>query len=232
MRAPSIIKIPDVEELTESERHLVYQRATSVPSQPCCERCLTDLIRELQYHRELASRLERMRPPVDPQEAAEDQRNNEVKAREELERDGCPPCYPANVDISSTEGLEGHRDGVEYYMISTSEGNEVLPQQLQHWRRFRVYQPEVRDRYGGNFHDYVGNVRTRLRNYNPSIDVTLFQDPARQDRVQDWVEFQDFCIQGHTSTAKKLKKLEETRKYDYHEDTHFHGCYAGWIVND
>ncbi|KAK1041716.1 hypothetical protein LTR74_018593 [Friedmanniomyces endolithicus] len=107
----SIVTIPGAEHMSEKERADVY-----------------DLARELQYQSALVAQLDAMTPPVYSQEAFEEQREHEMKAREELRADGCPPCYPADVDISMGDVPEVHRDDVEYYRISTSWGEEVLPQ--------------------------------------------------------------------------------------------------------
>ncbi|TKA23996.1 hypothetical protein B0A54_17806 [Friedmanniomyces endolithicus] len=99
----SIVTIPSAELLSEKERADVY-----------------DLARELQYQSALVAHLDAMTPPVDSQETFEEQREHEMKAREELRADGCPPCYPADVDISMEDVPEVHKDGVEYFRISTS----------------------------------------------------------------------------------------------------------------
>ena len=159
-----------------------------------------------------------MTPPVDSQEAFEEQREHEMKAREELRADGCPPCYPADVDISMGDVPEVHRDGVEYYRLSTSWGEEVLPQQLVQWRRFRAVQQDTRRRYGQKFNRYLANLRERRRMHNLSADISLLQDHTLQDSLQTWVEFQDVCIQGHDATVIELKEFDAVSEYNGYAD--------------
>ncbi|KAK0302850.1 hypothetical protein LTR82_017742 [Friedmanniomyces endolithicus] len=197
----SIVTIPGAEHLSEKERADVY-----------------DLARELQYQSALVAHLDAMTPPVDAQEAFEEQREHEIKAREELRTDGCPPCYPADVDISMGDVPEVHKDVVEYYRISTSWGEEVLPQQLVQWRRFRAVQQDIRRRYGQKFNRYLANLRERRRMHNLSADISLLQDHTLQDSLQTWIEFQDVCIQGHDAAALELKKLDAVSEYNVYAD--------------
>ncbi|KAK1813224.1 hypothetical protein LTR12_012413 [Friedmanniomyces endolithicus] len=197
----SIITTPGAEHLSEKERADVY-----------------DLARELQYQSALVAHLDAMTPPVDSQEAFEEQREHEMKAREELRADGCPPCYPADVDISMGDVPEVHRDGVEYYRISTSWGEEVLPQQLVQWRRFRAVQQDIRHRYGQKFNRYLANLRERRRMHNLSADVSLLQDHTLQDHLQTWVEFQDVCIQDHDATVTELRRFDAASEYNGYAD--------------
>ncbi|KAK0261244.1 hypothetical protein LTR35_017908 [Friedmanniomyces endolithicus] len=197
----SIITISGAECLSEKERANVY-----------------NLARELQYQNALVAHLDAMTPPVDSQEAFEEQREHEMNAREELRADGCPPCYPADVDISMEDVPEVHKDGVEYFRISTSWGEEVLPQQLVQWRRFRAVQQDIRRRYGQKFDRYLANLRERRRVHNLPADVSLLLDHTLQDSLQTWVEFQDVCIQGHDATVIELKKIDAVSEHNGYAD--------------
>ncbi|GAB1311977.1 hypothetical protein MFIFM68171_02187 [Madurella fahalii] len=78
----SIIAVPGVETLPESQRITVLKKAEQ------------RLISDHPDADDLQLRLQTITPPPDEEEDDEESRLLEAQARQDLESDGCPPCYP------------------------------------------------------------------------------------------------------------------------------------------
>jgi hypothetical protein len=84
---------------------------------------------------------------LDEQEENEDSRRREAQARQELEDDGCPPCYPPDVDIPLLRNLpEECQALVGYWQSFPGTGDVPLCAQLIAWRKFRAFQQQTRVR--------------------------------------------------------------------------------------
>ena len=146
-----------------------------------------------------------MTPPLDEQEEREESRVLESEARKELETEGCPPCYPANVDIP-LESLP-HKDQaiVSYWRSFPGTGDVVLCAQLSDWRKFREYQQRVRHFYENKgLSDYMDRVRERRRRHKLHGDVDFRRDLDQQSRLENWIEFQDYHL-------RRLEQLDQKR---------------------
>lgn len=106
-----------------------------------------------------------MTPPVDEQEAIEEARALELQAREELEGDGCPPCYPECVKVPHEKPPEKYQTMVSYWQSLPGTSYLVLRAQHVDWQKFRADQKRARRFYGnGRLGEYMDQVRERRRN--------------------------------------------------------------------
>ncbi|KYG42067.1 hypothetical protein M433DRAFT_7454 [Acidomyces richmondensis BFW] len=194
--------MPHIQTLSDIKRKEVYNRAW-----------------QLQNQQALAEHLKAMTPPVDEKEAVEEDQRNEIQARKELENDGCPPCYPPSMQVPLQEVPEEYQGAVEHWRTYTQWGEIVLPQQLADWRRFRSYQQYVRSYYGEKkFHRYVDRIREVRKSHSLPSDISLFWDPAQQDRLQNWVEFQSWRVRIHDEELEcKLQEMQ--RRVDQAQET-------------
>lgn len=66
----------------------------------------------------------------------------EGQARKDLESEGCPPCYTANLGAPLRDVPEEYRQIISYWKSFAETGNLVLCTQLSDWERFRKPQRE------------------------------------------------------------------------------------------
>ena len=141
----------------------------------------------------------------------------EAQARQDLASDGCPPCYPPNLDIPIQNPPEEYRQIIEYWQSFSSTDDVVLCAQRSDWQRFREAQRRLRHRHRNeSFSVYMDEVRERRRAHGLDDNVYLLLDPQQQSRQQNWIEFQDYHLKLHEQQKKKRdglqKDLENTQK--------------------
>lgn len=148
----------------------------------------------------------------------------EIQAREELKKDGCPLCYPSLVETGLPpcypskleDGLQNvpeHYKAIVSYWISQSHQHDVIFRaQLSDWRRFRSYQRRIRHYYRQKpFSEFLDTVRKRRDKHNLGGNVHLRFNVRQQSRLENWTEFQDYHLQKHEG----LEKEREDLKKDY-----------------
>ena len=150
-----------------------------------------------------------MTPPLDEEAENHTSRAIESEARKILEREGCPPCYPAHLEIPLHDPPAKYRPIISYWMSLPGTRDVVLQAQLSDWKRFRGFQKSVRQYYQRrNFNDFVCQVRERRRRHNLEGDVRLRFD-IEQDCLGTWFEFQDWHLQHLERFGKDRDKLLE-----------------------
>ena len=79
----------------------------------------------------------------------------------------------------------------------------VLRAQLSDWKRFRLFQRNVRARYQHKpFSSFEDEVRERRQRHGLDGSVSLLLDLNQQSQLQNWIEFQNY----------QLKRLEQFDK--------------------
>ncbi|CAO1596150.1 hypothetical protein XANCAGTX0491_000004 [Xanthoria calcicola] len=158
-------------------------------------------------------------PPPDEEEDAEEARVLEAQARQDLERDGCPPCYPPNLDIPLRNPPEEYRQIIDYWSSFKSTVGVVLCAQRSDWRRFQDARRRLRYRYRNkSFALLEDEIRQRRRAHGLDDTVHLLLDPQQQIRQQNWIEFQDYHLKLHESQEKRRdgwQKDLDTRLSDH-----------------
>jgi len=139
-------------------------------------------------------------PPIDSEEELEEARVLEGRARKELEEDGCPPCYPAELDLPLETSPEEYKAIVRYWK---SVDDVVLCYQKLDWEKFRMLQARVRRR-NRSFSDFVDEVRQRRATHGLGGHVCLLLDIEQQSRLDNWIEFQNRHL-------KRLERFERER---------------------
>ena len=196
-------------------------------------------------------------PPLD-EEDDEESRLLESQARNDLENDGCPACYPPYLDVPVRDPPEELRPITEFWRSLSSTGDVILCAQRSDWRKFRASQIRVRSRIQDKpFSTYVDEIRERRRRHEMDDDVRLLLDSQQQSRQENWIEFQDYHLKHHERLKKKrngLKRdLDKFRKSASNTDTngsehaaqnenaiqgrleytkrtlHWHEVFLGWI---
>ena len=133
----------------------------------------------------------------------------EAQARQDLDGDGCPPCYPPTLDVPVRNPPEEYRQIIEYWQSFSSTDDVVLCAQRSDWRRFRESQRRVRYRYRNkSFSVFMDEVRERRRAHGLDDNIHLLLDPQQQSRQQNWIEFQDYHLKLHEWQKKKRDGLQ------------------------
>ena len=125
-------------------------------------------------------------------------RDCEIKARQDLEAYGCPPCYPPDLEIPLHNIPEEYQRIISYWQFFASRDNTELVAQLFDWERFRDFQKRVRNYYGKHkpFSEYVDRVHERRQQNGLKGDISLRSSLEENDRkLENWVEFQAYHVQ-------------------------------------
>jgi len=153
-----------------------------------------------------------MTPPLDEEAEREESRLLEAQSREELEGDGCPPCYPQYLGVPLQNIPEKFKAIIAYWKAFPGTGDVVLRAQLSDWQNFRSFQTSIRQYYRQKpFSEFAKKVRNRRAKHNLRGDVHLQYDVNQQSRLESWTEFQDYHLQLHEGLEKDLKELDGLR---------------------
>ena len=148
--------------------------------------------------------------PLTPPPSDEVDRTPEDEARENLEYEGCPPCYPPDLEFPLRNPPQEYRGIILYWdSLSGTQGFVLCAQSLD-WEQFRRNQATSRRRFQGrSFSDFEDAIRRRRRNYDVQGDVHLQPDPKQQNRLQNWVEFQDYHFREHEKIDREIADLRK-----------------------
>ena len=139
----------------------------------------------------------------------------EAQARQDLESDGCPPCYPPHLDVPVRNPPEEYRQIIDYWQSFSSTDDVVLCAQMSDWRKIRLAQRRLRYRYRNkSFSIFVDEVRGRRRAHNLDDNLHLLldrqqQSRQQQSRQQNWIEFQDYHLKLHEWQEKQRDGLQK-----------------------
>ncbi|KAK2744242.1 hypothetical protein FQN57_004327 [Myotisia sp. PD_48] len=151
--------------------------------------------------------------------------DGEAEARKELEDDGCPPCYPADVEISPRDinsppngefpgvyqkGLWDVSPPSPIVRYWSAKGNgSILENQLRHWKCFRAYQQKTREyftRHPHKFNQLVENTRPfRETRQTYGYIPLLLLDVKQHSKLQNWVEYQTYTLAQFDALKRKRK---------------------------
>lgn len=149
-------------------------------------------------------------PPLDEEEENEETRQLEAEARKELEDDGCPACYPPDLDIPLQNLHSELQAIVTYWQCRSRDRDTVLRSQVADWRRFRLGQLWARAYFRNKpYSRFVGEVCERRRKYNLGGDVRLLMDPKQQSRLENWMEYQDYHLIRFEELEKEQVKSKQ-----------------------
>lgn len=148
-------------------------------------------------------------PPVDEAEEKKISNSYELNARRELERDGCPPCYPPGLEIPPRNPPERYKAIVQYWQSFPRTDDVVLCAQLTNWRAFRARQSHDRRRFpGSSFNKFVDSVRDRLRKHGLGEGFSLCLDLGRQSHFENWVEYLHHNLKRKEQFEKRRDRLK------------------------
>lgn len=157
-----------------------------------------------------------MTPPVNEDEKNEEGRRLEAKARKELEDDGCPPCYPPELEIPLQNIPPNFQAIVKYWLSILRLDDVVLCAQASDWRKFRMDQLRRCQFRKKNFDEFIDEIRERRRRHGLSDDIRLLPDLKQQGRLENWIEFENYHLKYlerlEAERNESKQKLEHARK--------------------
>lgn len=143
---------------------------------------------------------------MDEEEELEDSRRREARARQDLEADGCPLCYPRDVDVSNLrDPPEEYGAIVDYRLSFPATSGIPLCAQLIAWRKFRAYQLTARRR----FQDFEHELRRRRQRHGLDSPPTLTLQTGQQGPMGRWIEFQDYKLARLETMERKRDGLRK-----------------------
>ncbi|KAI9783321.1 MAG: hypothetical protein M1816_001419 [Peltula sp. TS41687] len=148
-------------------------------------------------------------PPMDEEEEIQESRVFEAKARKKLENEGCPPCYPANLEVPLQNPPEEYRGIISYWESLSAFGIGVLCRQASDWEQFcrrRAMRQPYRWRHLNDFED---EIRRRRHKYGVQGDIYLQRSILQQNRLQNWVEYQDYHFREHEKIEREIADLRK-----------------------
>ncbi|KAL9638260.1 MAG: hypothetical protein Q9164_001663 [Protoblastenia rupestris] len=161
--------------------------------------------------RRAAERSPNLTPPPDHEADVAHARYQEDQARKALEKDRCPPCYPADLGFPLENIPKEYKEILSYWKSLPGTGHVVLVAQHSDWRSFRDFQRRIRRHYlpPKCLHRFQNEARDRRRRHALEGDVCLQHDPAKQTQMENWVEFQNFHLTIHERFEKEV--MEENK---------------------
>ncbi|KAK0302457.1 hypothetical protein LTR82_017858 [Friedmanniomyces endolithicus] len=136
-------------------------------------------------------------PPLIGEERDEESRQLEARARQDLESEGCAPCYPPHLEVPARHPPEEYRQIID--IGSPSD-----------WRKFRHYQRLQQEYYGKKpFSLLEAEIRERRQRNGLDDDVHLLPDTQQQNWQQNWIEFQDFHLEFWERKTKDRQRLQD-----------------------
>lgn len=156
-------------------------------------------------------------PPPDLEADKEQFRLLEEQAREDLEKDGCPPYYSADPTFLVQDSSAQHKETMPYWEVFPTTEGGVFCAQRKDWKAFRKFQEKNRRHYLQlkTFTEFENKVRERRRKHQLDGDVCLHSDPTQQGLLETWIEFQDYHLQIHDGLEKEAQiereKLDTAR---------------------
>ena len=160
------------------------------------------------------------RQPTPPGPSEEEQfiedRYLEILARQDLEADGCPPCYPPDFQIPLRDIPKEYQKIISYWQFFSDNDNHELLAQSRNWKRFRDYQKRVRQYYEQTkrpFSEYVDSIRERRQKNGLEGDVRLRFNLEENDRgLENWIEFQAYHIHTRIKEFERELRLQKEDK--------------------
>ncbi|KAH8743549.1 hypothetical protein F5883DRAFT_592737 [Diaporthe sp. PMI_573] len=133
----------------------------------------------------------------------------EAQARRALVEDGCPPCYPPNLEIPLRPPFPAECQAIlDYWLSFPGTGDVPLCAQWTAWQKFRASQKRTRQRFKP-FSTFVDRVRERRRKHGLDCDVRMTAELERQGQLERWIEFQDYQLRHLEKLVKDRDSLEE-----------------------
>ncbi|KAF2453501.1 hypothetical protein BDY21DRAFT_367029 [Lineolata rhizophorae] len=128
-------------------------------------------------------------PPLDPEADEEESRSIEDQARKDLEREGCPPCYPTNLEFPLRDIPEKYQGVISYWKSFPGTDDVVLRAQLSDWERFRQ---QSRLENWVEFQNYHIHIHERLEKEIDDLkrELNVSRKEGRHKNLLRWIEWE------------------------------------------
>ncbi|KAI9680580.1 MAG: hypothetical protein M1817_004020 [Caeruleum heppii] len=232
-----LVTIPDFAHLSKSKQIAICARLQQLQDAPAVDAdALHVRLRSLSSKSDaptMLPSLPRSSPstaPTSPPDLEEERQRDrllEGQARKRLEQDGCPPCYPASPSFPAPDPPEPDSRIMSHWKTFPFSEGGVLCAQWKDWQIFRRFQERNRQHYAqqGRFIQFTDAVRERRRRHYLLGDVRLHPDPAQQNQLETWIEFQNY----HLHTLEQLEKRAQVEAANLHNALSSKGAVASEV---
>ncbi|KAK3110211.1 hypothetical protein LTR53_015724, partial [Teratosphaeriaceae sp. CCFEE 6253] len=178
---PGIEAVPESQQIGSLQESRVWRTHKLIPFPTHLADFLFSRQRLVSGHLDadaIRSRLQSITPPpLIGEERDEESHLLEARARQDLESEGCAPCYPPHLEVPVRHPPEEYRQIIEYWQSLGFTDDVVLCAQRSDWRKFRHYQRLQRQYYRKEpFGLLEAEVRERRRRNGLDDDVQLLPD--------------------------------------------------------
>ncbi len=153
--------------------------------------------------------VERLTPPFFEYE--EDRPRIEKEAYEALIREGGQPSHPIGITFSDAKKLREYHHIISYWTQFGECAHSPYSTQLAHWRAFRNFQDNIRERYESqnSFPDYLHHINELRRRYNLEGNADARLDCTEQSGLADWMEYQHQHLENCENLEEPLNLAKE-----------------------
>jgi hypothetical protein len=153
-------------------------------------------------------------PPFDSEELRQEQMRRAREAYYTLVAEGGTPSHPVELGFDVLDNPGEYEDILSYWESVGITARAAFICQLKDWRRFRDYQQKVRRHFiqRNDFPEYQRRVRDRRQRRGLEGDVTLLEERDQQNKLDQWIEYQDTKIQALENLQKELEEAHQKRE--------------------
>src|SRR5579862_4978541 len=182
-------------------------------------------------------------PPPDSAQCMEEDLCKERESYDALVKEGGRPSHPVHLGFDVVDNPGEYKDILSYWRFRTQR--LFFRSQLNDWRKFCEWQRKIRRYYQNRFPDYPQRVRERRQRHGLVGDVELHQEPDRQSRLDNWMEYQDYeyqileqkektteQAQGEFNSAQKELEEAGVPGFEGGYDPNSFGSYYGLSVEN
>lgn len=134
----------------------------------------------------------------------------EREAYEALVNNNGRPCYPIELGFEVFNNPGQYEDLFSYWRGEPGVHHLIFSAQLERWRMFRQFQQKNRRYFvfHGRFSEFQQKVLERRQRHGLDGDVKLLEDRDKQNKLDDWMEYQDYELRTYEHFEQDLKETQ------------------------
>lgn len=129
----------------------------------------------------------------------------ERQRHDKLVKDGGRPWYPIDLIDPISRNPRDYHGMLRYWQGDFPEANQdlwmIFGYQLHDWKKFRVWQAEMRKHNKCSFPRYVKQTKARVAAHSKQPDlghlVNVHKNPKKQDQLSTWLEYYSYQIRAY-----------------------------------
>lgn len=143
--------------------------------------------------------------PLSPEAQHQEYMRFERQRHDKLVKDGGRPWYPIDLIDPISRNPRDYHGMLRYWQGDFPEANQdlwmIFGYQLHDWKKFRVWQAEMRKHNKCSFPRYVKQTKARVAAHSKQPDlghlVNVHKNPKKQDQLSTWLEYYSYQIRAY-----------------------------------